>query len=149
MKKEFRFEVQTQWQQGQFENPKTHVSIIDGKQEIIVSAAREFKGEATAYNPEDLLLSALSSCHMMSYFYVCQQHGVKIIEYKDCAIGTLELRSDMSGGFSKVVLNPVVTLKDPSQELLAMSLHEQAHKLCFIANSVKFDIDIQSVINFI
>jgi len=149
MKREFRFKVQTKWQKGQFENPKTHTSIAQGKESVIISVAREFKGESNKHNPEDLLLSALSSCHMMSYFYVCQQHGVEIIDYNDIAIGTLELKSDYSGGFNRVKLNPVITIKDASQKLLAISLHEKAHQLCFIANSVSFNIDIIPEINFL
>ena len=149
MKKEFCFKVQTSWRKDQFENSKTHSSAINGKEDLKISAAREFKGESTAHNPEDLLLSALSSCHMMSYFYVCQQYGVEVVAYNDEAIGTLELRSDLSGGFNKVELNPIVTIKDTALESLAVSLHDEAHKLCFIANSVNFIIEIKPVIKLL
>lgn len=147
MKKEFSFTVQTQWDKNQFNNPKTHISKVAGKSDLQISAAREFKGEASKHNPEDLLLSALSSCHMMSYFYVCQQHDIEIIDYKDQATGTLELRDDSSGGFSQVQLNPVVTLKDPDQKEIAISLHKKAHELCFIANSVSFEVLINPQIS--
>lgn len=146
MKKEYRFEVQTQWRKGQFDNPKTHVSQIKGKREVVVSAAREFKGEPDKYNPEDLLLSALSSCHMMSYFYVCRQNGIEIESYTDNAQGILELQPDSSGAFQKVILNPQVTLKDTSQNDLAINLHKKAHQLCFIANSVNFTVEIEPVV---
>lgn len=149
MKKEFHFEVHTQWQKNQFVNPKTHTSTIDGKESINVSAAREFKGEPDKRNPEDLLLSALSSCHMMSYFYVCQQEGIEIMGYKDTANGILELHPDASGGFKTVQLNPVVTIKNNDQKSLAISLHEKAHQLCFIANSINFKIIITVKINIL
>ncbi|MEO9954951.1 OsmC family protein [Nonlabens sp.] len=149
MKSKFHFEVHTQWQKDQFVNPKTHTSTIDGKESMNVSAAREFKGEPDKRNPEDLLLSALSSCHMMSYFYVCQQQGIEIIDYKDTAVGTLELRADSSGGFTAVQLNPVVTIKNKNQKTLAIRLHDKAHQLCFIANSVNFEISIQSEIKIL
>ncbi|WP_438962379.1 OsmC family protein [Nonlabens sp.] len=147
MKKEFIFKVSTKWQQGQFENAKTHISTINGKNDLLVSAAREFKGEPHNYNPEDLLLSALSSCHMMSYFYVCQQNGVEIERYIDNTTGILELKSDSSGAFQKVTLNPIVFLKDTSKNELALSLHKKAHELCFIANSVSFPIEIKASIS--
>jgi organic hydroperoxide reductase OsmC/OhrA len=111
-----------------------------------ISAAGEFKGQEDQYNPEDLLLSALSSCHMMSYFYVCQQQGIDIVDYKDKAIGTLELRPDFSGGFTKVQLNPVVTISNASQERQSIDLHKKAHELCFIANSVNFEISIVPIV---
>lgn len=146
MKKEFHFEVHIQWQKDQFVNPKTHTSTIDGKESMNVSAAREFKGEPDKRNPEDLLLSALSSCHMMSYFYVCKQQDIEIIDYKDTAVGTLELRPDSSGGFTAVQLNPIITIKNSNQKALAISLHDKAHQLCFIANSVNFKVTIKTQI---
>jgi organic hydroperoxide reductase OsmC/OhrA len=146
MKKQFRFEVSTQWKKGDYKNAKTHLSKIAGKPDLNISAAGEFKGQEDQYNPEDLLLSALSSCHMMSYFYVCQQQGIDIVDYKDNAIGTLELRPDFSGGFTKVQLNPVVTISNPSQERQSIDLHKKAHELCFIANSVNFEISIVPIV---
>jgi len=50
---------------------KSHHIAIEGKADLQVSAAKAFKGDPALYNPEDLLLSSLISCHMMSYLYVC------------------------------------------------------------------------------
>lgn len=147
MKKEFLFQVTTTWNHGELPNPKSHLSKVDDRDELVISAARDFKGDDKHHNPEDLLLRALSSCHMMSYFYVCQQHDIELLSYTDQATGTLILKEDNSGGFTKVSLNPIITLKDASQESLAMALHEQAHKLCFIANSVSFPVIINSIFN--
>jgi organic hydroperoxide reductase OsmC/OhrA len=149
MKKQFYFEVATQWKKGDHKNPKTHTSKTAGKSNLNISAASEFKGEASKHNPEDLLLSALSSCHMMSYFYVCQQQGVEVVDYKDKAVGTLELRSDLSGGFTKVQLNPVATITNVAQKALAIDLHKKAHELCFIANSVSFPVVIDAVVELL
>ncbi|WP_292889838.1 OsmC family protein [Nonlabens sp.] len=146
MNKQFRFEVTTQWKKGDYKNSKTHLSKIAGKPDVTISAARAFKGQEDQHNPEDLLLSALSSCHMMSYFYVCQQQGIEVVDYKDKAVGTLELRPNFSGGFTKVQLNPLVTISNASQEILAIDLHKKAHELCFIANSVNFEVIIDPVI---
>ncbi|MEN8816452.1 MAG: OsmC family protein [Nonlabens sp.] len=147
MRKQFQFEVLTEWQKGVQINSKTHTSKIVGKPDLQISAAREFKGEASKHNPEDLLLSALSSCHMMSYFYVCQQNNIDILDYKDLATGILELKEDSSGGFIEVILNPVITLRDNQQKEWALQLHKKAHELCFIANSVNFPIKIIPIIN--
>ncbi len=147
MTKQFHFEVLTRWQKGVENNPKSHVSKISGKEDLKISAAKEFKGEASKHNPEDLLLSALSSCHMMSYFYLCQQNKIEILDYQDNAIGTLELKEDASGGFTEVVLHPTVTIKNSKQSDLALKLHEKAHELCFIANSVNFPIKVIPRIN--
>jgi organic hydroperoxide reductase OsmC/OhrA len=149
MKKQFCFQVATQWKKGDHKNSKTHTSKIAEKADLNISAAREFKGEASKHNPEDLLLSALSSCHMMSYFYVCQQHGIEILDYEDKAVGTLELRSDLSGGFTEVQLNPVATITNIAQKALALELHKKAHELCFIANSVSFPVIIDAIVELV
>lgn len=132
-------------------NPKTfsrnHKIVIANKtMPLPVSAAKTFRGDNTLYNPEDLLLSAITSCHMMSYLYVCAQHNIQVLSYTDDSQGDLEVQSSGSGHFKTVRLNPVVTIKDPSQISLAKTLHNQANKLCFIANSCNFPITHQATI---
>ncbi|TEB40466.1 osmotically inducible protein OsmC, partial [Flavobacterium circumlabens] len=70
---------------------KSHQIKIEGKPVLNVSAAKAFKGDPALYNPEDLLLSSLASCHMMSYLYVCSQNGIEVLEYADNAEATLEV----------------------------------------------------------
>lgn len=139
-----QFKVQAKWSSKDAldvsVNGKTHQVFIDDKSPLTISAAKMFKGDETKYNPEDLLLSALSSCHMMSYFYVCAQNGIELIDYKDEAIGVLELKADGSGAFTSVVLHPVITISNEDMIDKAMILHHEANKLCFIANSCNFPI---------
>jgi len=119
---------------------KTHQIIIEGKPVLDVSAAKAFKGDPELYNPEDLLLSSLVSCHMMSYLYVCSQNGIEILEYSDNAEATLEVSPDGSGRFVEVVLNPKVKISNPDKTDLALELHTKANQLCFIANSCNFPV---------
>ncbi|MFT5848967.1 OsmC family protein [Psychroserpens sp.] len=147
------FKVQAKWSAKNAldvsVNGKTHQVFIDDKSPLTVSAAKAFKGDETKYNPEDLLLSALSSCHMMSYFYVCAQHAIELIDYQDEAIGVLELKADGSGAFTSVVLNPIVTVSKGYMIDKAMSLHKEANKLCFIANSCNFPIQHSAIIRIV
>lgn len=119
---------------------KSHHISIEGKADLYVSAAKAFKGDPTLYNPEDLLLSSLMSCHMMSYLYVCSQNGIQVLSYIDNAVATLATNIDGSGRFTEVTLHPEVHIADASQIELALSLHTQANKLCFIANSCNFTV---------
>ncbi|PZX93784.1 osmotically inducible protein OsmC [Flavobacterium aquariorum] len=119
---------------------KSHKIIIEGKPVLNVSAAKAFKGDPELYNPEDLLLSSLVSCHMMSYLYVCSENGIEVLEYSDNAEATLEVSPDGSGRFVTVTLNPEVKISNSSQIQLALDLHQKANQLCFIANSCKFPI---------
>lgn len=126
------------------ENIKTysrnHSITIEGKPVLNVSAAKAFKGDAALYNPEDMLLSSLVSCHMMSYLYVCAQNGIEVLTYTDDAVATLEVNDDGSGSFKEVTLTPKVIIAQADRIEEALALHKKANELCFIANSCNFPI---------
>jgi organic hydroperoxide reductase OsmC/OhrA len=113
---------------------------IDGKPDIIGSADPMFRGDANAYNPEDLFVAALSSCHLLSYLALCARSKINVVAYEDNATGVLQLRPDGGGIFESVTLKPVVTLAPGSDEKRALELHETAHDLCFIAASVRIPV---------
>jgi organic hydroperoxide reductase OsmC/OhrA len=119
---------------------KTHQIVIDGKEILNVSAAKAFKGDPSLYNPEDLLLSSVVSCHMMSYLYVCTQNGIDVVSYQDNAEGTLEVLENGSGRFIEIRLFPKVIIKQQEKIAEALRLHTKANELCFIANSCNFPI---------
>jgi organic hydroperoxide reductase OsmC/OhrA len=119
---------------------KTHQIVIAGKDALNISAAKAFKGDPGLYNPEDLLLSSLVSCHMMSYLYVCSQNGIEVLSYKDDAEATLEVSENGSGRFIEVRLYPKVVIRQHEKIAEALSLHVKANELCFIANSCNFKI---------
>ncbi|MEL1253940.1 OsmC family protein [Flavobacterium sp. DGU38] len=119
---------------------RTHQIKIKGKPILDVSAAKAFKGDPQLYNPEDLLLSSLVACHMMSYLYVCSQNGIEVLEYTDNAEATLEVSADGSGRFTEVRLYPKVKIVNTDQIELALELHKKANQLCFIANSCSFPV---------
>lgn len=116
------------------------ISIPDKVHAIAGSSDRTFRGDASRYNPEELLVAALSSCHMLAYLHLCADAGVVVTGYEDAASGTMKLNRDGSGQFTDVLLSPVVTLEDQSQAELADELHHKAHDLCFIARSVNFPV---------
>lgn len=108
---------------------------IAGKAAMRGSADPMFRGSADLHNPEDLFIAAVSACHMLTYLALCARKGVNVTAYEDDAKGTLELTADGGGRFREVTLHPVVTVADAATESLAMSLHDDAHRLCFIAQS--------------
>jgi organic hydroperoxide reductase OsmC/OhrA len=119
---------------------KSHTVTIEGKPILNVSAARAFKGDPTLYNPEDLLLSSVVSCHMMSYLYVCAQNGIEVVSYTDSAEAILEVLENGSGRFIEVRLYPKVIIRQKEKIAEALRLHQKANELCFIANSCNFPI---------
>ncbi|MHB1949061.1 MAG: OsmC family protein [Gammaproteobacteria bacterium] len=112
-----------------------------GKPNLVGSADPAFKGDPSVYNPEELLVSALSSCHLLSYLYVCAVKNIHVLSYVDHATGKMEVSPD-GGRFSEVTLNPTIVISESSDLELAKELHEEAHKKCFIANSVNFAVKV-------
>ncbi|WP_285724341.1 OsmC family protein [Psychromicrobium xiongbiense] len=119
---------------------RDHLVTADGLPTISGSADATFHGDKTRWNPELLLLTALSECHMLSYLHVAVLHGVLVTSYQDQAAGTMILNPDGSGQFSSVTLRPRVGLADEAQRELADRLHEDAAGKCFIARSVNFPV---------
>jgi len=112
---------------------------FDGKPAMTGSADPAFRGDPGLHNPEDLLMVALSSCHMLSYLALAALEGLVVTAYEDAASGTMQ-QEGRGGRFTEVVLRPRVTLAPGSDLTRAESLHEDAHKTCFIANSVNFPV---------
>lgn len=116
---------------------------IDGKPPLRGSADPTFRGDGSLHNPEDLLVAALSSCHLLSYLALCARSGIVVVSYADDATGIME----SSGGairFTDVLLRPRVSVRGDVEK--AKRLHEQAHAECFIANSVNFPVRHEPVV---
>lgn len=107
------------------------------------SADPAFRGDSTKLNPEEFLLSAISSCHMLWYLHLCADAGIVLTSYIDNPEG--EMVQDDSGGgrFSKVVLNPIVSIQDKILADQALALHKIAHEKCFISQSCNFPILVE------
>lgn len=116
------------------------ISVV-GKPTIFGSSDLSFRGDKTRYSPEDLLLAALSGCHMLWYLHLCAVHGVVVVDYRDHAAGEMMENSDGSGQFVKVTLHPNVTVADNAMLEKAKALHRNAYQMCFIARSVNFPVD--------
>ena len=113
---------------------------IPGKPPITGSADPTFRGDPALANPEDMLVAALSACHMLSYLAVCALGKIKVISYEDAASGTMSEIGPQRSAFTEVVLRPRVVISADSDAAKAKALHDQAHKICFIADSVNFPV---------
>src|SRR5688572_1425584 len=125
---------------------RSHTIHIDNKNDISGSSDPAFRGDPTRHNPEELFISSLSACHMLWYLHLCAANGIVVVDYTDTVSGTMNEAEDGSGFFSEVTLSPIVTVTEPSMLEKAMSLHHQANKMCFIANSVKCPVYHKPVI---
>lgn len=119
---------------------RSHVISVDGKDDIMGSSDVAFRGDKTKHTPEDLFVSTLSSCHMLWYLHLCAINGIIVTEYIDKATGVMEEDAAGSGHFTKVILKPEVTVAEKNMIEKANELHRDAHKMCFIANSINFPL---------
>jgi organic hydroperoxide reductase OsmC/OhrA len=119
---------------------RSHRVVIGNKQPIPLTADPAFRGDANTHNPEDLFLSAISSCHMLSYLALCAKYRINVRSYEDRATGVMQEDGKGGGKFASVTLHPVVTIDNPEQIERATQLHERAHEQCFIANSCSVPI---------
>lgn len=119
---------------------RAHEVTADSRPPLKGSSDRVFRGNAQRWDPERLLVAALSQCHMLSYLHVCAEAGVVVAEYVDQAEGEMQQTSDGGGHFTEVTLRPRVTVSEESMTAAARELHGRAHELCFIANSVNFPV---------
>lgn len=125
---------------------RDHEIKIAGKPTILGSSDPSFRGDPTRYNPEELFLSSLSTCHMLWYLHLCSVNKIILTHYEDMPQGVMVEAEDGSGYFESVTLHPKVRIEDANQVALAKSLHQQAGKYCFIANSVNFKLAYASIV---
>ena len=118
---------------------RDHDLAAEGRPTLPGSADPVFRGDPTRWNPELLLVAALSDCHLLSYLHLCAIHGVVVTAYRDEAVGVMEQIGD-GGRFTEVVLRPTVAVAEESMIAAANSLHHEAHENCFIASSVNFPV---------
>jgi organic hydroperoxide reductase OsmC/OhrA len=144
---EHHYSIRVQWQGNRGEGTsgyraygREHTVSAEGKPAIAGSADRTFHGDADRWNPEELLLAALSQCHMLSYLHVAVSRGIVITAYTDEPVGTLTQTPDGGGHFSSVVLRPTVTVASDADLEAAATCHHEASLKCFIANSVNFPV---------
>lgn len=147
--KHHTYEVRVKWTGSDGEGTKTYTSYrrahtisAEGKVPIQGSSDPSFRGDPTRYNPEELLVASLSSCHMLWYLHLCSANGVTVLDYQDAAQGLMEEHEDGSGEFVRVLLRPHVKILAGDDRTKARGLHSAAHSLCFIARSVKFPVEV-------
>ena len=119
---------------------RDHEVSAAGKPVIAGSSDPAFRGDPQRWNPEELLVAALSQCHMLSYLHLAANAGIVVTAYGDTPSGTMNENPDGSGEFVEVLLRPEVTVADAAMSERATALHDDAEKLCFIARSVNFPV---------
>lgn len=101
-------------------------------------------GDPTRHNPEDLLISALSSCHMLWYLHYASDAGLRVLAYEDHPEAIGESEPSGAGRFLRATLRPRITLATGSDRQAADAIHVRIHAVCFIARSVNFPVSYEA-----
>lgn len=123
---------------------RAHEIRIANKPTIAGSSEPVYRGDPTRHNPEELLVAALSACHMLWFLHLAADAGIAVTDYRDDATGTMRDTNDGGGRFTEVVLHPTVVTSRPLDESVVNDLHRRSHDLCYIARSVNFPVRCES-----
>lgn len=123
---------------------RQHTLRFKDGQTVTASAAPAYRGDGAHADPEDLLVAALSACHMLSFLAICARKRIAVRSYQDDAVGFLEPdRADRHKLWvTRVILRPVIDC-DADAKTLA-DIHHLAHRECYIANSVKTEVTVET-----
>ena len=105
---------------------------------------------AEAVDPEEALVAALSSCHMLFFLTFAAKGGFTVDRYEDAAVGVMTPNARGKLFVSKVTLRPAVTFvgdKRPDASEFA-ALHHRAHEECYVANSVNSEVVVEPTLSF-
>ncbi|HQZ03065.1 MAG TPA: OsmC family protein, partial [Thauera sp.] len=126
---------------------RNHVATLNGGQVVAMSSAAEYKGDPEAADPEQMLLTALASCHMLTFLAVADVKGYCVERYRDTPVAHLEKDAEGRMAVTRIELSPQVSFSggnQPDAEALA-KLHASAHRNCFIAHSITSKVTVNPV----
>lgn len=126
---------------------RDHEYLGEGKSApILGSSDPAFRGDRTRYNPEELLVGTLSTCHMLWVLHLCADAGIVVTEYEDEARGEMVEHADGSGEFARVLLRPRMRITNGAKAAEAVAIHDRAHQMCILARSMAFAVEHEPVV---
>lgn len=138
-----RWEGQAPDQASDYANVHRRTRLeFDGGAALTASAPSIFHGDDREPNPETLMMASLMQCHFLTFLAVAIKSGFRVTAYSDRASGRLGMK-DGKMRFVEVMLQPEVTFSETVDAARLATLHEKAHRNCFMSNSVNFDVVIQ------
>lgn len=125
---------------------RDHTWKFDGGHEMQASAAPAYLGNPNLVDPEEAFVASLSSCHMLTFLAIAAKKKLVLDEYVDEAIGYMEKNAEGRLAITRVILRPRLKFsgeKQPTAQELE-EMNHAAHEQCFIANSVKTEIKVET-----
>ena len=125
---------------------RAHAWRFDGGAQVPASSSphsvRVPFSDPAAVDPEEALVAALASCHMLFFLDLASRAGLVVTSYRDRAVGEMGKRADGKEAMVKAVLHPQVSFAGEADPARVAEVHHRAHELCYIANSVNFPVEV-------
>jgi organic hydroperoxide reductase OsmC/OhrA len=150
-----RYEAHIAWQRNSAaftdnRYSRGHEWSFDGGVTVLASASPSVVkapySVAAAVDPEEALVAATSSCHMLWSLALAAKSGFVVDSYADSAFGVMEKNAEGKLAVTRITLRPKIAFsreKRPSAEELS-ALHHRAHEECYIANSLKSEVVVEA-----
>jgi organic hydroperoxide reductase OsmC/OhrA len=153
MTREHRYDVTVDWVGNRGAGTESyrgygreHVISAADKPPIPGSSDPAFRGNPDRWNPEELLVAAVSACHKLWYLHLASEAGISVLAYRDEAVGVMVEDATAGDRITEVVLRPHVLIRTSDDSDLAERLHHDVPARCAIANSVKCAVRHEPVI---
>lgn len=101
-------------------------------------------GDPNLHNPEDMLIAALSACHMLWFLHLASDAGIVVHAYQDDPLAVGETDANGASRFLRATLRPSISVPSGTDLKRANALHDEIHKTCFIARSVNFPVTYEA-----
>jgi organic hydroperoxide reductase OsmC/OhrA len=151
-----QFEAKLAWRRGgqaftDQRYSRAHAWFFDGGATVPASSSplsvAAPMSDPAAVDPEEALVAAASSCHMLFFLSIAAQQGYVVDEYRDHAVGTLDRDGEGRQAMTSIVLRPAISFADgrgPGAAGLS-AIHRLAHDRCYIANSLKGVVMVEEI----
>ncbi len=125
---------------------RAHRLGFDGGAEVAGSASPQVVGkwaDPGAIDPEEMLVAAISACHMLTFLHRARLAGFTVLAYRDHAEGVMAEIAPERHAVTRVTLRPAITWRGAAPDPARLAaLHHEAHEHCFIANSIRTEVTI-------
>src|SRR6266581_4566 len=143
--------VTLKWERGDAEfsyqkYPRDHTWSFDGGSKVTATAAPVYLGNPANVDPEEAFVASLSSCHMLTFLAIACKQKFVLDDYTDDAVGHMEKNAEGRLAITRVTLRQRLKFsgdKQPTAQELE-EMNHAAHEQCFIANSVKTEIKVET-----
>lgn len=122
---------------------RSHEWTFAGGEVVQASSSPEYHGAHTKVNPDDAVVAAVSSCHMLTFLSIAAKQRLRVLSYVDRPLGIVEKNAEQRMAITRITLRPRVVFEQDVDDDAMRKLHDSAHRNCFVSNSLRSEVRIE------